>query len=78
MEDKVLTRLRKVQGQVEGIIRMYEDSRECGEVVVQISAVRAALAGVGKEILTSEAVACRKGQKHDKFDKLIKQLFEIS
>jgi len=78
MEDKVLARLKKIQGQVEGIIRMYEDSRECGEVVVQITAVRAALAGVGKEILTSEAVACRKDKKAEKFDKLIKQLFEIS
>lgn len=78
MEDKILNRLRRIQGQVDGIIKMYEDCRECSDLVTQIAAARAALAGVGKELLTSEAVACVRTQKHAKLDRLIKQLFEIS
>lgn len=78
MADAVLLRLKKIRGQVDGIIKMYEECRECSDVVTQIAAVRAALASVGKELLTDEAVACVRTQKHGKLDKLLKQLFDIS
>lgn len=78
MADQVLNRLKRIQGQVDGIIKMYEDCRECNDVVTQIAAVRAALASVGKELLTDEAVACAREEKHGKLDKLLRQLFDIS
>jgi len=74
----VLKRLKRIRGQVDGVIRMYEECRECGDVVTQIAAVRAALSGVGKELLKSEAVACAKNNKGSKLDQLLKQLFDIS
>lgn len=78
MEDLVLTRLKKIRGQVEGIIKMYEECRECSDVVTQVAAVRAALGGVGKELLKGEAVACIRSKQSSKLDKLLKQLFDIS
>lgn len=78
MADIVLTKLNRIKGQVDGIIKMYEECRECSDVVTQIAAVRAALAGVGKDLLTDEAVACVRDKKHSKLDKLLKQLFDIS
>lgn len=57
---------------------MYSECRECGDVVTQIAAVRAALSGVGRELLKSEAVACAKDNKGSKLDKLLTQLFDIS
>lgn len=78
MNDKVITRLKRIRGQVDGIIKMYSECRECGEVVTQIAAVRAALGSAGKEILASEAIACAKTNKSGKLDKLIKQLFDIT
>ena len=78
MDDKVLKRLKRVRGQVDGIIKMYSDCRDCSDVVTQIAAVRAALSGVGKELLKSEAVACAKDNKGTKLDQLLKQLFDIS
>ncbi len=78
MEDAILKRLKRIRGQVDGIIKMYSECRECGDVVTQIAAVRAALSGVGKELLKSEAVACAKNNKGSKLDKLLKQLFDIS
>ena len=41
--DAVLTRLRRVEGQVRGIQRMLEDGRECEDVLTQLTAVRAGL-----------------------------------
>lgn len=78
MEDKVVKRLKKIRGQVDGIIRMYEECRDCSDVVTQVAAVRAALGAVGKEMLTSEAVACAKDKSSGKLDRLLKQLFDIS
>jgi DNA-binding FrmR family transcriptional regulator len=45
---------------------------------MQIAAVREALSGVGKEILTSEVVACDRDKDRDKLDKLLKKLFKFS
>ncbi|KKU21496.1 MAG: hypothetical protein UX82_C0002G0021 [Microgenomates group bacterium GW2011_GWE1_47_12] len=78
MEDRTLTRLKRIKGQVEGIIRMYGECRECSEVVTQVAAVRAALGAVGKELLTDEAVACVRNQKPVKMEKLLHKLFDIS
>jgi len=78
MADKVLARLKKISGQVEGITRMYEECRGCTDIVTQIAACRAALSAVGKEILTDEAVACSREKDRDKLDKLLKQLFDMS
>jgi DNA-binding FrmR family transcriptional regulator len=39
----ILTRLRRVEGQVRGIQRMLEEGRECEDVLTQLTAVRAGL-----------------------------------
>ena len=39
----VTTRLKRIEGQVGGVLRMVEDDRYCVDVLTQINAVRAAL-----------------------------------
>lgn len=78
MDDKVLVRLKRIRGQIDGIVKMYEERRECSDVVTQIAAVRAALGAVGKELLTGEAVSCLRTKKSSKLEQLLKQLFDIS
>jgi DNA-binding FrmR family transcriptional regulator len=41
------TRLRRIEGQVQGLQRMLENDRECEEVLTQIMAVRSSLDNVG-------------------------------
>ena len=77
-QDEVLTRLKRVRGQIDGVIKMYEEGRGCLEIVTQITAVRSALAAVGKKILSGEAVACSWKGERDKLDKILKELFKIS
>ena len=77
-QDDVLIRLKRVRGQVEGVMRMYEERRDCLEILTQIAAAREALAAVGKKILSGEAVACSWQGKHDKLDSILKELFKIS
>lgn len=43
----VLNRLKRIEGQVRGIQRMIEEDRYCVDILVQISAINAALKKVG-------------------------------
>lgn len=44
-------RLRRVEGQIRGIIGMLDDGKTCEQVVTQILAARAAMDGVAMELL---------------------------
>ena len=46
-------RLKRIAGQVTGVQRMLDEDRELGEVITQISAVRAALGSVSNIVLGS-------------------------
>jgi CsoR family transcriptional regulator, copper-sensing transcriptional repressor len=48
---RTILRLKRIAGQVEGIVRMLEEDRYCIDVLTQISAVQAALANAGVEVL---------------------------
>ena len=72
-------RLKRIEGQIAGIRKMYKNGRECMEIAQQVAAVRSALAGVGRKILSGEAARCSRSQgDKDKFEKLIQSLFELS
>lgn len=51
-------RLRRVEGQVRGIQKMVEDDRYCADILVQISAVQAALQSVSRELMRNHLRHC--------------------
>ena len=55
---KVLTRLRRVEGQVRGIQRMIEEERDCEAIVTQLMAARAALDKAGLFIMSCHIERC--------------------
>lgn len=55
---EVVTRLKRVQGQVAGIISMIEDGRDCGEVVTQLAAVSRALDRAGFKVVANGLQQC--------------------
>lgn len=55
---KVLPRLKRIGGQVEGIGRMIENDRYCVDVLLQIASAQAALSQVSKLILRSHVESC--------------------
>ena len=79
LSDPVELRLRRIEGQITGIRKMYGERRGCHELAQQIAAVRAALAGVGKQILSGEAVRCaRVPQENNKFIRVVEDFFRFS
>ena len=53
-----LSRLRKIEGQVRGIVRMVEDERYCVEILTQLRAARAALRRVEDSVLREHVEHC--------------------
>ncbi|RIV21845.1 metal-sensitive transcriptional regulator [Alicyclobacillaceae bacterium I2511] len=41
--DAAKNRLRRVEGQVRGVLAMMEQTKECGDVITQLTAVRSAV-----------------------------------
>jgi CsoR family transcriptional regulator, copper-sensing transcriptional repressor len=54
----LLTRLRRIEGQVRGVQKMLEEDRDCMDVVTQVHAARAALAKVEAEVLRRHMESC--------------------
>jgi CsoR family transcriptional regulator, copper-sensing transcriptional repressor len=57
-KDQLLTRLRRIEGQVRGISKMVEDDRYCIDVLTQIAAIQAALDKVGLGLLDGHTRHC--------------------
>jgi DNA-binding FrmR family transcriptional regulator len=54
----VLRRLRRIEGQVGGLLRMVEQDRYCVEVLTQVNATRAALQKVEEQVLRDHVAHC--------------------
>jgi DNA-binding FrmR family transcriptional regulator len=66
LDRSVGTRLRRIEGQVQGIQRMLDSGRECEEVLTQIMAVRSSLDQVGLLLMEHHIEHCiMNGQPDD-------------
>src|SRR6185503_4160449 len=74
-KDQLLTRLRRIEGQIGGIERMVEDDRYCIDVLTQIGAVQAALDKVALGLLDDHARHCvvgaEAGKRNDRTTELM-------
>ncbi len=57
-KDALLTRLRRVEGQVRGLQRMVESDTYCIDVLTQVSAATKALQAVALELLDDHLTHC--------------------
>ena len=57
----VVARLKRVQGQIGGVIRMIEEGRDCSDVVTQMSAAARALDRAGFKIVATGMRECLTG-----------------
>lgn len=67
---KVTARMKKIEGQLRGILRMMDEEKECKEVITQLSAVRSAVDRTIGVIVTDNLVGClAKEDAESSFDK---------
>lgn len=60
-KQQLITRLRKIEGQVRGLQRMIDDDTYCIDVLTQLAAVSKALQGVGLHLLDEHLRHCVAG-----------------
>ena len=71
----VVRRLKRIEGQVRGIVKMVEDDKSCEEILIQISSAKSALHKTGQVILEGHLHHCViDGIRDGKEDETIKKL----
>ncbi len=55
---EVTNRLKRIQGQVNGIITMIEEGRDCADVVTQMAAASRALDRAGLKVISDGLQQC--------------------
>ena len=51
-EKDIVRRLRRIEGQVRGLVRMVEEDKPCEDILIQIGSVKAALHKVGRPVVS--------------------------
>lgn len=78
LQKNIITRLKKIEGQVRGIQRMVENDNSCSDILIQVSAVKSALNNTGLLIFENYAQDCFKsspeGYDEDSLKELMKTL----
>ncbi len=79
--DKVLNRLKTIEGHLRGIIRMVEDDTYCIDVIRQIQAVEAALSKTSAQILEDHLNSCVitavRGDSEQERERVLKEIAEV-
>ena len=78
---KLINRLKRIEGQIRGIIGMLENDAYCNDILIQSAAVNAAVNSFNKELLASHIRTCvardiREG-KDETIDELVTTLQKL-
>ena len=77
----LLNRLSRIEGQVRGIYKMVEADAYCTDILIQVSAINAALNAFNKELLANHIKTCVandiKNGKEDTVDELVATLQKL-
>ncbi|MDO4312965.1 MAG: metal-sensing transcriptional repressor [Eubacteriales bacterium] len=71
---KLLNRLRRIEGQVRGLQTMIENDAYCNDILIQSSAVNAAMHAFNKELLASHIHTCVARDIREGKDEVIDEL----
>ena len=70
-------RISRMTGQLNGIGRMLDENRYCGDILIQISAVERALQNFGYQVLESHMEACVAEELRQGNDEIIGETVEL-
>lgn len=57
-DQKVINRMKRIEGQVKGIIKMMEENKDCKDVITQLSASRSAIDRAIGVIVSANLIEC--------------------
>ncbi|MBD7938305.1 MULTISPECIES: metal-sensitive transcriptional regulator [Cytobacillus] len=75
---QVINRVKRMEGQLRGIVKMMEDNKDCREIVTQLSAVRSAADRTIGLIVSNHLVECvQNGTEGSSNEELIKEAVSL-
>jgi DNA-binding FrmR family transcriptional regulator len=72
--DQIKNRVKRIEGQVRGILRMMEENKDCKEVITQLSAARTAIDRTIGVIVSSNLVECVQKANDEPREKSMEEL----
>jgi len=77
--DAVKNRIKRIEGQLRGILRMMEEDKDCKEVITQLSATRSAIDRTIGVIVGSNLVECvqNANEKGEDTEALVKEAVNL-
>ena len=78
-DDQVKNRVKRIEGQLRGILRMMEEKKECKDVITQLSAVRSAMDRTIGVIVSANLVECVRlaEEKGESAEELVKEAVNL-
>jgi len=75
--DAVMKRLKRIEGQVRGIMKMIENGKPCEAILIQIGSIKAALHKTGQIVLEGHLHNCMlEGIRTNDSEKAMNDLLE--
>lgn len=75
-KERLVKRLRRIEGQIRGICTMVEQDKDCIEVLRQVNSVSGALRGIWTQIVGDHLRGCIAKSLVEHDEKLIEELME--
>ncbi|PAF22102.1 cytoplasmic protein [Terribacillus saccharophilus] len=78
-ENQTKNRLKRIEGQLRGILKMMEENKDCKDVVTQLSATRTAIDRTIGVIVSSNLVECVReaNETGQEADELVKEAVNL-
>lgn len=79
-DQQLKNRLKRVEGQIKGVLRMMEEGKDCKEVITQLSASRSAMDRTIGVIVSSNLIECiqeKNEEDHRTEEELIKEAVDL-
>jgi DNA-binding FrmR family transcriptional regulator len=76
-DDKVKNRIKRMEGQLRGILKMMEEGKDCKEVVTQLTAVRSAVDKTIGVIVSTNLIECVKNAEEVEKENLVNEAVNL-
>jgi len=75
-----IRQLRRIEGQVRGILKMVEDDRYCADIITQVSAARQSLSAVARNLMSNHLRHCAAAafnERAETRDAMVEELLDL-
>lgn len=76
-DQKVKNRLKRIEGQIKGVLRMMEKEADCKDVVTQLSASRAAIDRTIGVLVSNNLIQCLQDEEDKNKEELVKEAVDL-